>query len=157
MTSLFWKSYGRTLFSLVKPLQCRHNERDGVSNHRCIDCLVNRLVKRRSNKTSKLRVIGLCEGNSPVTGEFSAQRTSNAEKVSIGWRHHVMVIFQFEYSVSGICMRLYVICFALLVPNPSTILYTKLIIHGPACIHSWFKSPPICSIFFNENSGWIWA
>ena len=30
-------------------------------------------------KTSKLRVTGLCEGNSPVTGEFTAQRASNAE------------------------------------------------------------------------------
>ena len=29
-----------------------------------------------------------CEGNSPLTGEFLAQRTSNAENVSIWWRHH---------------------------------------------------------------------
>ena len=27
----------------------------------------------RSKKTTKLRVTGLCEGNSPVTGEFPAQ------------------------------------------------------------------------------------
>ena len=27
-------------------------------------------------------------GNSPVTGEFPAQRASNAENVSIWWRHH---------------------------------------------------------------------
>ena len=39
-------------------------------------------------KTSKLRVTGLCEGNSPVAGEFPAQRASNAENVSIRWRHH---------------------------------------------------------------------
>ena len=43
----------------------------------------------RSKKTSQLRVTGLCEGNSPVTGEFPAQRASNAENVSIWWRHHV--------------------------------------------------------------------
>ena len=30
-----------------------------------------------------------CAGNSPVTGEFPAQRASNAENVSIRWRHHV--------------------------------------------------------------------
>ena len=30
-------------------------------------------------ETSKLRVTGLCEGNSPVTGEFPAQMASNAE------------------------------------------------------------------------------
>ena len=33
-------------------------------------------------KTSKLRVTGLCEGNSPVTGEFPAQRACNEENVS---------------------------------------------------------------------------
>ena len=33
-------------------------------------------------KTSKLQVTGFCEGNSPVTGEFPAQRASNAENVS---------------------------------------------------------------------------
>ena len=39
-------------------------------------------------KTSKLRVTGLCAGNSPVTGEFPAQMASNVENVSIRWRHH---------------------------------------------------------------------
>ena len=48
-------------------------------------------LRRRSKKTSKLIVTGLCVGNSPVTGEFPAQRASNAEKVSIWWRHHVQV------------------------------------------------------------------
>ena len=35
---------------------------------------INRLFRRRSKKTSKLRVTGLCGGNSPVTGEFPSQR-----------------------------------------------------------------------------------
>ena len=39
-------------------------------------------------KISKLRVTGLCEGNSPGTGEFPAQMASYAENVSIWWRHH---------------------------------------------------------------------
>ena len=39
----------------------------------------------RSQKTSKLRVTGLCEENSPVTDEFPAQRASNVENVSIWW------------------------------------------------------------------------
>ena len=56
------------------PLQWRHNERDGVSNHRRLDCLLNRLFGRRSNKTPKLCVIGLCEGNSPVTNEYPAHK-----------------------------------------------------------------------------------
>ena len=69
-------------------LRWRHNEHDGVSNHQPHDCLLNRLSRRTSKKTSKLRVTGLCEGNSPVTGEFPAQMASNAENVSIWWRHH---------------------------------------------------------------------
>ena len=51
-------------------LQWCHNELGDVSNHRCIGCLLDPLCRRRSKKTSKLRVTGLCEGNSPVTGEF---------------------------------------------------------------------------------------
>ena len=51
-------------------LQRRHMERDGVSNHRPPDCLLNRLVKAQINETSKLRITGLCEGNSPVPREF---------------------------------------------------------------------------------------
>ena len=69
-------------------LQWRHNGRDSLSNHQPHDCLLNSLFKRRSKKTSKLRVTGLCAGNSPVTGEFPAQMASNAENVSIWWRHH---------------------------------------------------------------------
>ena len=69
-------------------LQWRHNGRDGVSNHQPRHSLLNRLFSRRSKKTSKLRVTGLCEGNSPVTGEFPAQIASYAENVSIWWRHH---------------------------------------------------------------------
>ena len=53
-------------------------------------CLLNRLFRRRSKKTSKLRVTGLCAGKSPATSEFPAQRASNAENVSFWWRHHVV-------------------------------------------------------------------
>ena len=71
-----------------KLLQWRHIGHDSVSNHQPHDCLLNRLFRRRSKKTSKLRVTGLCVGNSPVTGEFRTQMASSAEKVSIWWRHH---------------------------------------------------------------------
>ena len=54
------------------------------------DCFLNRLFRRRSKKTSKLRVTGLCAENSPGTGEFPAQMASNAGNVSIWWRHHVV-------------------------------------------------------------------
>ena len=72
-------------------LQWRHNEPVCVSNHQPHDCLLNRLFRRRSKETSKRRVTGLCARNSPGTGEFPAQRASNAENVSIWWRHHELI------------------------------------------------------------------
>ena len=69
-------------------LQWCHNGHDGVSNYQPHDCLLNRLFRCRSKKTSKLRVTGICAGNSPMTGEFPAQMASSAENVSIWWRHH---------------------------------------------------------------------
>ena len=57
----------------IPSLQRRHNDRDGVSNHLRLDCLLNRLFGCISKKTSKLRVTGLCEGNSPVVDEFPSQ------------------------------------------------------------------------------------
>ena len=67
-----------------RALQWRDNEQDGVLNHQPHNCLLNRLIRRQSKKTSKLRVTGLCV----VTGEFQSQRASNAENVSIWWHHH---------------------------------------------------------------------
>ena len=65
-------------------LQWRHNEHDGVSNHRRLHCLLNCWFRRRSKKTSKLCVSGLC-----------AQKASNAENVSIWCRHHVHIYLIF--------------------------------------------------------------
>ena len=60
-----------------------------ISNHQPHGCLLNCLFRRRSKETSKLRLTGLCEGNSPGTGEFHAQRASNAETVFIWWRQSI--------------------------------------------------------------------
>ena len=73
---------------IITTLQWRHNERDGVSNHRRLDCLLSPLFRRISKKTPKLSVTGLCEGNPPVIGVFPSQRANNAENVSIWWHHH---------------------------------------------------------------------
>ena len=70
-------------------LQWGNNGRDSASNHQPHDCLLNCLFRRRSWKTPKLGVTGLCTGNSPGTDEFPPQMASNAENVSIWWRHHV--------------------------------------------------------------------
>ena len=53
-----------------------------VSQIISISIVYSTVFRRISKKTLKLRVTGLCEGNSPVTGEFPAQRASNAENVS---------------------------------------------------------------------------
>ena len=94
----------------VVALRWRHNDHAGVSNHQPPGCLLNRLFRRKSKKTSKLRVTGLCAGNSPGTGEFSAQMASYAENVSIWWRHHGMckVLDHFTiWNVSNLFMYLY--------------------------------------------------
>ena len=57
-----------------KTLQWRHDGCDGVSNHHPYHCLINRLFRRRSSKTSKLRATGLCAGNSPMTGDSPHKR-----------------------------------------------------------------------------------
>ena len=80
MQHVLWKSnqsVGAQHISDAKTLQWRHKERDGVWNHRCIDCLPNRLFRRRSKTISKLRVTG--EGNPLVTGGFPSQTASNGE------------------------------------------------------------------------------
>ena len=72
----------------IYTLQWRHNGRNGVSNHQPHHCLLNLLFRRRTNKTSKLRVTGHCEGNSPVSSECPPQMAGNALYVSIWWRNH---------------------------------------------------------------------
>ena len=62
-----------------------HNERGDVSNHQRLDCLLNRLFRGITKKTSKLRITGLCEGNSLVIPRTKA---NDVENVSIWWRHH---------------------------------------------------------------------
>ena len=69
----------------IYTLQWRHNEPDGVSNQGRLDCLLNRLLRRRSKKKPKLRVTGLCEGKPPVTGGFPSTKGQQRRKC---WRHH---------------------------------------------------------------------
>ena len=56
--------YSRSCFLCA--LQLRHNEGNDVSNHQPHDGLLNRLLRRRSKKTLKLRVTGICARNSLV-------------------------------------------------------------------------------------------
>ena len=67
--SQWFRWYGSVMTKFDNfPLQWRHNWSDGVSNHQPHHFLLSRLFGGRSKKTSKLRVTGLCAGNSPGTG-----------------------------------------------------------------------------------------
>ena len=69
-------------------LQWRHNDCNGVSNHRHLDCLLRRLFKRRSKKISSSVSLAFVRGNPPVTNGFPSQRANNAGNVSIWWCNH---------------------------------------------------------------------
>ena len=93
--SHWWRNFiGSFKWNMIffhQTLQWRHDELVGVSNHQRLDCLLNRLFRRRSKKTSKLRFPCLCEGNSPVTtGDRWIPRAKGKLRgnISICWRHH---------------------------------------------------------------------
>ena len=106
LSSVWWFSF-RNRFLNDSSLQWSHNGRDGVSNHQTHDCLLNSWFGCRSKKTSKLRVTGLCAGKSPGTGDFPAQMASNAENVSIWWRHHVVRKFDIMWRNFAMVSCLY--------------------------------------------------
>ena len=122
------------IFKETLLLPWRRNERDCVSNHQPFDCLLNCLFGHRLNNTSKLSVTALCEGNSPVTGEFPAQKSSNAENVSIWWRHHDWNVSQGTSCV--LSQHWFRQCYHYL-------------------IHCWPRSPTQYASHHNEWTQWI--
>ena len=61
-------------FMASSTLQWRHNERNGVSNHRRPDRFRNRLFRRRSKKHQRSSSLAFLRGDQwPVTGEFLSQ------------------------------------------------------------------------------------
>ena len=99
-------------------LQRRHHERDSISNHQHLHCLLSRLFGRRSKKTSKLSVTGLCDGNPPVTGEFPSQRASNVENVS-SWNDMELLSQWFDYGNNIITFIFYLKAISPKTPQPS--------------------------------------
>ena len=73
-------SYSSVLVTCAcNALHWRHNEHDCVSNHQPHDCLLNRLFRRRSKKTSKPRVTGL----SLTLSQWSS--SDNPVAIKCGW------------------------------------------------------------------------
>ena len=108
------------------PLQWRHHEHGGVSNHQPHDCLLNRLFRHRSKKTSKLRVTVLCK--KPVTRKrfpfddvFMSRYISN-NVYSCVTREH---IFQALFVLSGIIQEMH--CRLLWIHRQATSFKTHLL------------------------------
>ena len=137
-------------------LRWRHNERGSVSNHQPHDCLLNGLFGRRSKKTWKLRVIGLCAGNSPGTDEFPAQMASNAENVAIWWRHHDSHYLDQRWSVLKMAIKINGSYFWPWATVPYGFMWPQLV----NTLRPWqngrnFTDDNFKRIFLNENI-WIW-
>ena len=78
-------------------LQWRHNGHDGVSNHQPHHCLLNHLFGRRSKKTLKLCVTGLCAGihRGPVNSLHKwpvTRKMSPFDDIMIKWTHSPVVL-----------------------------------------------------------------
>ena len=73
----------------------RHNDHDGASNHQPHGCLLNRLFGRKSKKTSKLRVTGLCVGTS--TGPANSPHKGPVTRKMIPFDDVIMYIYIFIY------------------------------------------------------------
>ena len=90
-------------------LQCCNTGMRLILIHQRFHCLLSCWFRRRSKKTSKLRVTGLSEGNSSVTGELPAQKASNAENVCIWLRHHVLMLRRYTGVINhhnGVCCKI---------------------------------------------------
>ena len=75
----------------------RHNGCDSVSNHQPHHCLLNRLFRRRSKKTPKLRVTGLCVGNSPGIHRTNGQYRGKC--FHLVTRHHELSVILFNIYI----------------------------------------------------------
>ena len=128
-------------------LQWRHNDHDGVSNHQPHIGLLNRLFRRRSKKTSKLCVTGLCVGNSPGPVN-SPQRASYAEnrgriqdlKLGVAlmrgggcyWKNIVYICFKYDYAITYMS---------------NTILFNRFLLQ-------WYLLSPLIQYYNKKNLIW---
>ena len=120
-----------------------------------------------AKKTSKLRVTGLCAGNSPGTGEFPAQMASYAENVSIWWRHHgdcsisppiyIVIILMDPIGWSFLdltTVMLFITLISILQPQIDFIYGTK-VFSSQQRVRSFPLTRTICSwVTIKETFGW---
>ena len=138
--------------------QWSHNERDVVSNHQPCDCLLNCLFRRRSKKTSKLRVIGICATNSPEAGGFPAQMASNAENVSIWWRHHDVYVDKRLYPILLLPSNLWYIYIYIYIYIRRTLVGSNIVDHSDVVGALPVGTAPTTSSFSTEHlASMAWA
>ena len=91
--------------NIFKTLWWRHNDHDSVSNHQPHECLFNRLFRRRSKETSKLRVTGLCVGNSP--GPVNSPHKGPVTRKMFPFDDVIMIRRSFSCQISELCIHLW--------------------------------------------------
>ena len=84
---------------IMFPLHWRHNDHGGISNHQPHGCLLNRLFRRKSKKTSKLRVTGLCVWNSP--GPVNSPHKGPVTRKMFPFDDVIMSLFVTRWDISG--------------------------------------------------------
>ena len=89
---MIWMFGSFALYQNYNTLQWSHNERDGVLSL-AFRWFAQPFDQAQIKENIKVRRHRLWWGNSPVTGEFPAQRASDADNVSISWRHHSLQIY----------------------------------------------------------------
>ena len=87
-----WSNLISSLYSAVFQIHYNYVIMSAMVSHLACLTIVYSTVFQGSKKISNLQVTGLCAGNSPVTGEFPAQRASNAENISIWWHHDLQLL-----------------------------------------------------------------
>ena len=155
-----WWWLGLCLHTASLNLQWRNNERHALPNHQHIDCLLNRLFRRTPKKTSKLRFIGLCEGNPPVTGGFPSQMANNAENffnlTTSSWSHKEIFVnplcdwarCRWSWKHGSIHHYIDVIMITMASQTPTSRLFTQSFIR--AQVKENIKAPrhwPLCGEF----------
>ena len=105
-------------------------------------------------KRAKLRNTELCDGNLPVTGEFLAQMASNAENVSIWWRHHefteIKCIPPSTFDVRVALQRCHMNVMALI--SPATQVFVQQFVHQ----HKRKSDVHITGSLWRESTGDRW-
>ena len=84
----------------LSALQWCHNGRLNMASQiTSLTIVYSTVYSGADQRKYQICVTGLWAGKSPVTGEFPSQRASNAENVSIWWRHHASVRTSGYHSV----------------------------------------------------------